>query len=76
MGIASPCERNLYDWVVFQVPQYILDHMWAQKKPCRIICTQPRRISATSGLSYLAPLLLEDHGISWSCCAELVSDVL
>uniref|UniRef100_A0A7I4A4A1 RNA helicase n=1 Tax=Physcomitrium patens TaxID=3218 RepID=A0A7I4A4A1_PHYPA len=31
-----------------QVPQYILDHMWSQNKPCRIICTQPRRISATS----------------------------
>ncbi|CAM6097575.1 unnamed protein product [Calypogeia fissa] len=31
-----------------QVPQYILDHMWQQGKPCKILCTQPRRISATS----------------------------
>ncbi|KAH9536794.1 hypothetical protein CY35_16G018300 [Sphagnum magellanicum] len=31
-----------------QVPQYILDHMWNTGKPCKIICTQPRRLSATS----------------------------
>ncbi|KAK4740463.1 hypothetical protein SAY87_032344 [Trapa incisa] len=31
-----------------QVPQYILDSMWAKEKTCKIICTQPRRISATS----------------------------
>ncbi|KAF8083144.1 hypothetical protein N665_0790s0007 [Sinapis alba] len=32
-----------------QVPQYLLDHMWYSKREsCKIICTQPRRISATS----------------------------
>ncbi|GMH15707.1 hypothetical protein Nepgr_017548 [Nepenthes gracilis] len=31
-----------------QVPQFILDHMWAKGEACKIVCTQPRRISATS----------------------------
>ncbi|CAE5956729.1 unnamed protein product [Arabidopsis arenosa] len=32
-----------------QVPQYLLDHMWHNKQEvCKIICTQPRRISAIS----------------------------
>ena len=31
-----------------QVPQYILDQAWAEGKPCRLLCTQPRRISAVS----------------------------
>lgn len=31
-----------------QVPQYILDYMWGKGETCKIICTQPRRISATS----------------------------
>lgn len=31
-----------------QVPQFILDHMWSEGRPCRILCTQPRRISASS----------------------------
>ncbi|KAJ7515980.1 hypothetical protein O6H91_22G036900 [Diphasiastrum complanatum] len=31
-----------------QVPQFILDHMWSKGKACKIICTQPRRISAIS----------------------------
>lgn len=26
-----------------QVPQYLLDHMWAKGEACKIICTQPRR---------------------------------
>ena len=29
-----------------QVPQYLLEHSWATGVPARIICTQPRRISA------------------------------
>ena len=33
---------------VFQVPQMILDDCQAQNKPCRIFCTQPRRLSALS----------------------------
>ncbi|KAJ3696156.1 hypothetical protein LUZ60_001533 [Juncus effusus] len=31
-----------------QVPQYILDHMWNKGESCKIVCTQPRRISAIS----------------------------
>ncbi|KAL6845214.1 hypothetical protein ACP4OV_024709 [Aristida adscensionis] len=31
-----------------QVPQYILDYMWDRGESCKIICTQPRRISAIS----------------------------
>lgn len=31
-----------------QVPQYILDNMWGKGESCKIICTQPRRISAIS----------------------------
>lgn len=31
-----------------QVPQFLLDYMWARGEACKIICTQPRRISATS----------------------------
>lgn len=29
-----------------QVPQYLLDYMWAKGESCKILCTQPRRISA------------------------------
>ncbi|XP_042387566.1 DExH-box ATP-dependent RNA helicase DExH6-like [Zingiber officinale] len=31
-----------------QVPQYLLEHMWDKGEVCKIICTQPRRISAIS----------------------------
>nr|XP_043639978.1 DExH-box ATP-dependent RNA helicase DExH6-like [Erigeron canadensis] len=31
-----------------QVPQYLLDHMWSKGEACKIVCTQPRRISAIS----------------------------
>ncbi|KAK7276725.1 hypothetical protein RIF29_17870 [Crotalaria pallida] len=31
-----------------QVPQYILDHIWSKGEVCKIVCTQPRRISAIS----------------------------
>ncbi|KAK7304961.1 hypothetical protein VNO77_42857 [Canavalia gladiata] len=31
-----------------QVPQYILDHMWGKGEVCKIFCTQPHHISATS----------------------------
>jgi len=31
-----------------QVPQFILEHCSSAGKACRIICTQPRRISAVS----------------------------
>ncbi|KAF7833440.1 DExH-box ATP-dependent RNA helicase DExH6-like [Senna tora] len=31
-----------------QVPQFILDDMWGKGEACKIVCTQPRRISAIS----------------------------
>ncbi|XP_071858934.1 3'-5' RNA helicase YTHDC2 isoform X1 [Bombus fervidus] len=31
-----------------QVPQFILEHCQQRQQPCRIICTQPRRLSAVS----------------------------
>ncbi|XP_031838803.1 3'-5' RNA helicase YTHDC2 [Nomia melanderi] len=31
-----------------QVPQFILEHCQQRHEPCRIICTQPRRLSAVS----------------------------
>ena len=31
-----------------QVPQFILEDAAARNEPCSIICTQPRRIAATS----------------------------
>lgn len=31
-----------------QVPQYLLDHAWSRGDTCKVVCTQPRRISATS----------------------------
>ncbi|CAI9111904.1 OLC1v1012242C1 [Oldenlandia corymbosa var. corymbosa] len=31
-----------------QVPQFLLDHMWGKGENCKIVCTQPRRISAIS----------------------------
>ncbi|KAI9178233.1 hypothetical protein LWI28_024187 [Acer negundo] len=31
-----------------QVPQFLLDYVWGKGEGCKIICTQPRRISATS----------------------------
>ncbi|KAL0362125.1 UNVERIFIED_CONTAM: DExH-box ATP-dependent RNA helicase DExH6 [Sesamum calycinum] len=31
-----------------QVPQFLLDHAWSKGETCKIVCTQPRRISATS----------------------------
>lgn len=31
-----------------QVPQYILEDAWSRNEPCRVVCTQPRRISAIS----------------------------
>lgn len=37
---------------LFQVPQFLLDHMWGKREACKIICTQPRRISAISGVCY------------------------
>ena len=42
----------MFDFVVdiMQVPQFVLDSMWGKGESCKIVCTQPRRISATSGV--------------------------
>ncbi|KMZ58345.1 hypothetical protein ZOSMA_77G00020 [Zostera marina] len=34
--------------MIIKVPRYILDNIWAKYESCKIICTQPRRISAVS----------------------------
>ncbi|KMZ62564.1 hypothetical protein ZOSMA_454G00040 [Zostera marina] len=34
--------------MIIKVPRYILDDVWAKYESCKIICTQPRRISAVS----------------------------
>lgn len=39
-----------------QVPQFLLDYMWGRGEACKIVCTQPRRISAISGLLHLLPI--------------------
>ncbi len=31
-----------------QVPQFILEHFSDQRLPCRIVCTQPRRLAAVA----------------------------
>lgn len=31
-----------------QIPQYIIDDCWSRGEPCRVVCTQPRRLSAVS----------------------------
>lgn len=38
---------------MIQVPQFILDHMWGKGETCKIVCTQPRRISAISGWHFM-----------------------
>lgn len=37
-----------------QVPQYILDHYVQERKHCNIVCTQPRRIAATSVAKFVS----------------------
>lgn len=37
-----------------QVPQFILDEAYAQRKPCNIVITQPRRIAAISNADRVA----------------------
>ncbi|KAL2634461.1 hypothetical protein R1flu_005940 [Riccia fluitans] len=69
-GITSAVENNQVVLIAgetgcgktTQVPQYILNHMWQQGKPCRIVCTQPRRISATSVAERIATELGEQIG--------------
>lgn len=47
-----------------QVPQFVLDHMWCNRETCKIICTQPRRISATSVAERISYERGEDVGDS------------
>ena len=45
-----------------QVPQYIMEECWRNNQPCRILCTQPRRISATSVAERIASERAEKLG--------------
>ncbi|KAI8103615.1 hypothetical protein M9435_004950 [Picochlorum sp. BPE23] len=45
-----------------QVPQYILESCWEKGKPCRVMCTQPRRLSATSVAERIAQERCESIG--------------
>ncbi|KAL3646166.1 hypothetical protein CASFOL_011346 [Castilleja foliolosa] len=47
-----------------QVPQFLLDHSWGKGEVCKIVCTQPRRISATSVAERIASERGEDLGDS------------
>ena len=47
-----------------QVPQYLLEDCWNKGKSCRIMCTQPRRISATSVADRIAQERGESTGVS------------
>lgn len=47
-----------------QVPQYLLDDAWSKGETCKIICTQPRRISATSVAERIASERGENIGDS------------
>ncbi|KAI3812290.1 hypothetical protein L1987_16997 [Smallanthus sonchifolius] len=45
MGMKSVQGNSLMNLIV---PQYLLDYMWSKAEACKIVCTQPRRISAIS----------------------------
>ncbi|XP_076259588.1 3'-5' RNA helicase YTHDC2-like isoform X1 [Rhynchophorus ferrugineus] len=47
-----------------QIPQYILENAAINREPCKIICTQPRRISALSAAERVAYERGEDVGHS------------
>ncbi|XP_051151910.1 DExH-box ATP-dependent RNA helicase DExH6 [Andrographis paniculata] len=47
-----------------QVPQFLMDHAWGKGETCKIICTQPRRISATSVAERIASERGENVGDS------------
>ncbi|XP_035842657.1 DExH-box ATP-dependent RNA helicase DExH6 isoform X2 [Helianthus annuus] len=47
-----------------QVPQYLLDYMWSKGEVCKIVCTQPRRISAVSVAERIANERGESIGLS------------
>ena len=42
------CTNNIRNKWNLQVAQMILNDCHTQKRPCRIFCTQPRRLSALS----------------------------
>jgi len=50
-----------------QVPQYLLEAAWAAGRPARILCTQPRRISAVSVAERVAAERGERAGDPSSC---------
>ncbi|XP_062153351.1 DExH-box ATP-dependent RNA helicase DExH6-like isoform X2 [Alnus glutinosa] len=48
LGVERPRRLPILCFVFFVVPQFLLDYMWSKGEACKIVCTQPRRISATS----------------------------
>lgn len=55
-----------------QVPQYILDDHCAKNEPCRIICTQPRRIAAVS----MADRVAYERGEVVGSVGKMISNAL
>ena len=47
-----------------QVPQYLLEAEWAAGRACRVVCTQPRRLSAVSVADRIAAEMGEEVGRS------------
>ena len=46
-----------------QVPQYVLEDAWSRGERCRIVCTQPRRISAMTVAERIASERGEKLGV-------------
>ena len=46
MRVFSTCRNVVERPICLQVPQFLLDQYQAAGRPLRILCTQPRRISA------------------------------
>ena len=54
------------------MPQYLLDHMWGKGEACKIVCTQPRRISAISGLGEVLAVDIFPTYLLPSLCAKIL----
>lgn len=45
-----------------QIPQFILEDCWSRGEPCRVMCTQPRRLSAVTVADRVAQEMGESTG--------------
>lgn len=45
-----------------QIPQYTLEDCWTREEPCRVLCTQPRRLSAVTVAERVAQEMGEEVG--------------